>query len=270
MAPSTKRYRVWLEQAYYDIEAAKKSFHHKFYEWTCYQSVQATEKILKAVIVHAGWSPPRTHKLGVLVSIANRAHKHFEKVKFNFRKLEAYTFISRYPFVYPDQKNNTPHELIRKEDGSTSLEIAIDVYTKVNEFLNQESEYPTEMINIDDFYFTPEEVDARIKDVVFKITTSEKLDVHNIILFGSFAREQGRPRTTTMDIIVVAETDMDFIDRIAYVRELTKGSEPIIEPLVYTPKEFDYMLNEEGEGFLESAIGEGKTIWEKQNGNSIQ
>lgn len=259
------RYKVWIQQAYYDIEAGKESFESKNYEWACYQAVQATEKTLKSVLIHAGWNPPMTHKLGVLVSLCNRANKVFQNIKFNFRKLEAYTFISRYPFVYPGQKNITPHEFITKQDAEVCLEIAQDVFSKIQDFFKQRTDYPTEIIDINAFYFTGAEVDQRIQEVKTQLSSADQLDIQKIILFGSFARDKTRPKTTTMDLIViVAETEMNFIDRIAYIRELTHAGEPIIEPLVYTQKEFDYLVEEEGEGFLESAIGEGKVIYQKQ------
>ena len=257
------RYKIWLQQGYYDVEAAKNSFSKGHYEWTCYQSVQATEKILKAVLVHAGWSPPMTHKLGVLVSLCNKANKYFPDVKLHFRKLEAYTFVSRYPFVYPGQKNITPHDYITKQDGETCLEIAENVFNKVHEFLNDRATYPGEIINIDEYYFTAKEVQDRIDQVIRILSTAEEIKVNKLLLFGSFAREKTRPKTSTMDLIVIGETQLPFIDRIAYVRELTGGDEPIVEPLVYTEKEFDYMLNEEGEGYLESAIAEGRVIYKR-------
>lgn len=258
------RYKIWLQQGYYDIQAAKHSFENQSYEWTCYQSVQATEKILKAVLVHAGWSPPKTHKLGVLVSLCNRANKVFLNVKLNFRKLEAYTFISRYPFVYPDQKQITPHEYINKNDGEVCLAIAKEVFSKVQGFLSEKIDYPTEIINIEDFYFTAQEVETRLKEVVDEITQGKEIQASKIILFGTFAREKNRPKTSTLDLIVVGETNLNFIERIENIRELTKGGEPIVEPLVYTAEEFNYMLNDNAEGFLESAIREGKVIWEKK------
>lgn len=262
-AGEESRYRVWLQQGFYDVSAAKNSFQDGHYEWACYQSVQATEKILKAVIVHAGWTPPQTHKLGVLVSLCNRANKVFVNVKLNFRKLEAYTFVSRYPFVYPSQKNITPHEFITKQDAEACLEIADDVFHKVNDFLSKGMQYPTEFININDFYFTAQEVESRLTEVVSLVSQADKIIVDKIILFGGFAREKTRPRTSTMDLIIVGKTELNFVERLEYIRDLTKGGEPIVEPLVYTPEEFDFMLVEEGEGFLESAIAEGKELYKR-------
>lgn len=261
---TSERYRIWLLQSQYDLKAAAESINDKFYEWSCYQSVQAVEKALKSVIIHAGWRSPKTHKLGVLLSMCNRANERFKRVKFNFRKIEVYTFISRYPFIYPGE-NNAPHDLINENDARTCFDIATSMISKVEEFLQHNT--PTYQdkgeIDLENYYFTPEEVDQRIQGIIQELTLDLKLKVEKIVLFGSFAREKLHPRTSTMDLLIVAQTDIPFIERIQYVRELTKDEEPIIEPLVYTPQEFDYMLKDEREGYVESAIDEGKVVYDK-------
>lgn len=261
---TSERYRIWLLQSQYDLKAASESINDKFYEWSCYQSVQAVEKALKSVIIHAGWRSPKTHKLGVLLSMCNRANERFKEVKFNFRKIEVYTFISRYPFIYPGE-NNAPHDLINENDARTCFDIATSMISKVEEFLQHNT--PTYQdkgeIDLENYYFTPEEVDQRIQGIIQELTLDLKLKVEKIVLFGSFAREKLHPRTSTMDLLIVAQTDIPFIERIQYVRELTKDEEPIIEPLVYTPQEFDYMLKDEREGYVESAIDEGKVVYDK-------
>jgi HEPN domain-containing protein/predicted nucleotidyltransferase len=259
----SQRFNIWLEQAAYDLQAADILFEQKRYEWVCYLCIQSVEKTFKSIIVHAGYRPPKTHKLGVLLSMGNRANKNLIDVKFNFRKIESYTFISRYPFVIPGE-NKTPHEYVRKEDAETCLKIAKEVAEQVQVFLlGQNVVLQNREMETSDFYYTKEEVNSRIEMVEKAILASDMLDVERIILYGSFARDNNRPRSATMDLLVIAETQLEFIDRIEYVRKVTKGAEPIVEALVYTPKEFKYMLEEEGEGYLESAIDEGRVIWEK-------
>jgi HEPN domain-containing protein/predicted nucleotidyltransferase len=256
-----RRYKVWLSQSEYDLKAAKDSFNAGNYEWACYQSIQSVEKILKSVIVHSGYKPPKTHKLSILISMSNRANKLFQNVKFSFRKIEGYTFISRYPFVLPGQ-NQIPHENITKNDAEACIRIAEDIQNKVDNFLRENKPTEGKDIEMQDYYFTREEVETRIKEVIEKLLKTEKLNVKKVLLFGSFAREKERPRSTTMDILVVADTELSFVERIQHVRMTTKGSEPIIEPIVYTPDEFKMMLEDEGEGFLESAIQEGVTLYD--------
>ena len=259
---SKERFRVWLMQAKYDLEAAKNSIDDKSYEWACYQSVQSVEKVLKAVLIHAGWRPPKIHKIGVLLSMCNHANKAFFDVKLNYRKVEGYTFISRYPFILP-REELTPHDLIKKEDAETCLKLASDIYSKIDEFLQKNIFVQGDSIDLEKYYYTVEEVKTRINELIKDLKNCDKLDVNKIILFGSFARENTRPKSSTMDILVVANTGMDFIERIQYIKDLTKGGEPIIEPLVYTPEEFTKMTGDQAEGFLESAIEEGRVIYEK-------
>lgn len=256
------RYYVWLEQSKYDLQAAQTSFDVGSYEWTCYQSLQSVEKCIKAVIVHAGFRPPKVHKLGVLMGMANSANPNFKNISLKFRKIESYTFISRYPFVIPGQ-SQTPHELINKEDGETCLNIARDVYATITAFIQQNTSHADKDLILDEYYFKGDEVQTRINTVIEELNKSEKLEIVKIILFGGFAREYSRPKTSTMDILIVADTELSFIERIQYVREITRGGEPIIEPLIYTPSEFKELVEEEGEGFLESALDEGKVLWER-------
>lgn len=259
----SRRYHIWLDQAKFDLDAAQVSLDAGFFEWACYQSVQSVEKCLKAVLVHAGWRPPKTHKLGALLSMCNYANEFFVEVRLNYRKVEAYTFISRYPFVYPNQ-DIAPHDLITKDDALTCITLAQDLHIEVHSFLDKNIIKARKPVALKDYYFTAEDIQKRITEVVDVLQTDAQLRVEKIILFGSFARESTRPKTSTMDLIIIARTALSFIERIKYVREITRGGEPIIEPLIYTPHEFDVLLNEEGEGFIESAIDEGKVIFEKR------
>lgn len=130
----SKRYKVWLEQAHFDLEAAKTSRDGTFFEWACFQSEQAVEKALKAVLVHAGWRPPKMHKLAVLMSYCNNANKKFRKTKFEFRDLEAFTFVSRYPFLIPGE-NLSPHKFIKLEDAEKCISQAEAFLKKIRNLL---------------------------------------------------------------------------------------------------------------------------------------
>ncbi|MDQ7020341.1 MAG: HEPN domain-containing protein [Candidatus Dojkabacteria bacterium] len=187
---SLNRFKVWLEQAKYDLEIARISHDSGYYEWACYQSIQSVEKLVKSVIVHSGYRPPRIHKLGVLLSIANRANKAFENVKLNFRKVESFTFISRYPFIIPGQ-NNTPHEMISADDSKLCIRLATDIFEEIQVFLKgQKIRTPNgESIEMQDYYFTQDEIDTRLTQIESLPEICEKLDIKKIILFGSFSRE---------------------------------------------------------------------------------
>ncbi len=81
-----------------------------------------------------------------------------------------------------------------------------------------------------------------------------------IIMFGSFARgdfHQG----SDLDLIIVKNVRMRFVDRIEEVLKFWPGGIPV-EPLVYTEKEISSMLAR-GNGFIECALKEGKVVYER-------
>lgn len=101
----------------------------------------------------------------------------------------------------------------------------------------------------------------RISDCVNKL--KEAFSPKEIILFGSIARGEYAPNKT-MDLIIVAETELRFFERIKKALRACKGGKPLIEPLVYTPREID-LLRSQGEGFIEDAMEEGVVLF-KQKG----
>jgi hypothetical protein len=86
------------------------------------------------------------------------------------------------------------------------------------------------------------------------------LKPEKIILFGSYARGEDDDHGT-MDFLIIAKTKLKFFERIKKVLEACSGGFPSVEPLVYTPQEFDRLLKQ-GEGFLEDAVEEGIIIYE--------
>jgi HEPN domain-containing protein/predicted nucleotidyltransferase len=253
------RHIVWFRQGEFDLQASKLSLDEGFYEWSTFQAVQAVEKALKSVIVYAGANPPRIHKLQTLMGICNRICPEFKKTKFEFRFLESFTFISRYPFLLPG-RTKTPHEIITRPEAERAYTQAQEFLRKVSIILSHPME-PQEMLLSYDEMFTKEEIENRLEVIKEKLIAV--FDPEKIILFGRFARDEQVSRLSTMDILVIAKTDSSFIERIFKARKSTKEGTPIIEPLVYTPEEFNLMVDDEGESFLETALKEGRVIYEK-------
>jgi len=100
----------------------------------------------------------------------------------------------------------------------------------------------------------------RIDDCVQNLVKA--FNPEKVILFGSFARGEMRERGT-LDLIIITETEERFFDRIKKALEACKGGFPSIEPIVYTPEEFDLLLSQ-GEGFLEDALEEGIVLYDKE------
>lgn len=253
-----ERYKVWLKQAEYDLQAANLSFEHHFFEWATYQAEQAVEKALKAMLVHNGWKAPRIHKLQILIGMANQASPKFKQTKFDFKHLESFTFISRYPFLLPGF-DQAPHDQITSADSSRALEQANGLLKIIDGILKQPAEAGKPEKDIEAVY-SEDAVQSRIQQI--KEILVREFDPEKLILFGSYARKDYVP--STIDIMVIAETKLPFIERIIAARTATKGSLPVIEPLVYTPKEFEIMT-EGGDSFMENVLHEGRVIYEKKN-----
>ena len=130
----TTRYRVWLKQSNFDLDAARNSYSSGYNEWACFQSEQCIEKALKAILVKAGFRPPKIHRISVLMSLCNRFSENFRNTKFEFRDIESFTFISRYPFLIPGE-NSSPHEYITSEDAKTCIDQAHQFLEKVQNLL---------------------------------------------------------------------------------------------------------------------------------------
>lgn len=123
------RYKVWIKQAEFDLEAARLSFGNSFFEWTCFQSEQSAEKALKAIMVFCGYRPPKLHKLSILYRIVKQLRPEISNLK--MESLQAYTFVSRYPFIIPGD-NLTPHEFMTNEHAAECLSEAQAVLSLVH------------------------------------------------------------------------------------------------------------------------------------------
>ncbi len=85
-------------------------------------------------------------------------------------------------------------------------------------------------------------------------------DPEKIILFGSTARGD-TDAYSDIDLIVIKGTDKRFVQRL--VEAGSYLSLPArVDIFVYTPEEFESMIEEENP-FIQGALKDGKTIYEK-------
>ena len=92
-------------------------------------------------------------------------------------------------------------------------------------------------------------------------TQLEGKPVERAFLFGS--RAVGREdRYSDTDLILVADSQRPFPERFKDFRELLFKIPPPVDLLVYTPSEFERLLQEEN-GFLSGAVREGLVVYEK-------
>ncbi len=82
-----------------------------------------------------------------------------------------------------------------------------------------------------------------------------------VILFGSFARGDYHAGSD-VDLLIIKDTGPPFLERTADVLRLCQ-SRLALEPLVYTPAEFEQMLRQRNP-FILQVITEGRVIYEQQ------
>jgi HEPN domain-containing protein len=129
------RFKVWLSQAQYDLEAARINAESGYHEWACFMAEQSAEKALKSVLVYHGRSAPKLHKLGVLIGLTKNAEPKFRGIHIDIAELQSYTFNARYPFLIPGNFE-TPHDYITKEDAEICIKQAQVILDLILEFLN--------------------------------------------------------------------------------------------------------------------------------------
>lgn len=86
-----------------------------------------------------------------------------------------------------------------------------------------------------------------------------ELNPRQIILFGSFATGDIN-EGSDIDILVIADFQLSFLDRIKLLLELNRFDLPI-EPIGYTAEEFDRM-RQAGNSFISRAVEEGKIMYQ--------
>jgi len=93
------------------------------------------------------------------------------------------------------------------------------------------------------------------------VTRLRKLDPERVILFGSFARGDFH-EGSDIDLVVVLDTELRFIDRIGEVLATVDATDFDVEPHVYTPVEYE-RLKQERAVLVEAAEREGKVLYER-------
>jgi HEPN domain-containing protein len=112
--------KEWLRRARSSLALARKRDDELIaLEDLCFQAQQATEKALKAYLVHCGSAPPRTHDLVVLV----KAIEQFLQLPETIRQaviLNDYSVQTRYPGDY------TPVSIEEYDEAVTVAEACLE------------------------------------------------------------------------------------------------------------------------------------------------
>ena len=100
-------------------------------------------------------------------------------------------------------------------------------------------------------------LESSLKSIITQL--SEIPEIQKVISFGSYAQGR-RDLFTDIDLIVIMDTEKDFLQRTGYLYQLLQRNVDM-DLLVYTPHEFQEMQER---GFLHNAIENGQVIYEKQ------
>ncbi|MCW3133082.1 MAG: nucleotidyltransferase domain-containing protein [Methanophagales archaeon] len=83
-----------------------------------------------------------------------------------------------------------------------------------------------------------------------------------IILFGSYARDEA-DEYSDLDFVVVKKTAKRFLERLIEVAKLIDNDLGNVDVFVYTPEEFERMIEWENP-FIERVLKEGRVLYEKK------
>lgn len=101
------------------------------------------------------------------------------------------------------------------------------------------------------------------RDLVVK-----ELKPHAVVLFGSFAKGEIN-EGSDVDIMVIADFKESFLDRIKVLLDLNEAVKLPLEPVGYSPEEFQGM-NETGNRFIQEVLTTGKVLYGKVPGDAGQ
>jgi predicted nucleotidyltransferase len=92
----------------------------------------------------------------------------------------------------------------------------------------------------------------------YKNLLTKKLRPKAVILFGSFAKGDIN-EGSDVDIMVIADFKEGFLDRIKLLLDLNDELKLPLEPVGYTPEEFQKM-QEEGNRFIQEVLNGGRVL----------
>jgi len=102
------------------------------------------------------------------------------------------------------------------------------------------------------------EIERELEDWVGRIVSEMRPE--KVILFGSAARDEAG-EASDIDLVVIAEAEGSFFDRIGRAMDLYRGDREI-NALVYTPAEWQRMLAEK-RPFAVTVVREGRVLFER-------
>ena len=122
----------WLRFAEEDLQMAQLAASQKIYNQVCFHSQRSVEKALKALLVEQGQSPPRTHRLGDLLTLLD--NEPFTS-NLEIQLLDRFYIPTRYPDALP---GSLPEGLPGKKDAEEAYATARDTLSIIKGLVEEE------------------------------------------------------------------------------------------------------------------------------------
>lgn len=90
----------------------------------------------------------------------------------------------------------------------------------------------------------------------------KRYEPEQIIAFGSYIRGEA-DEYSDFDFVIIKRTDKRFLERLIEVGELIDRDLGKVDVFVYTPEEFQTMIEWENP-FIERVLKEGRVVYEKK------
>ncbi|MEM2047602.1 MAG: HEPN domain-containing protein [Candidatus Jordarchaeales archaeon] len=126
----------WMKQAEKDVISAKNSIRSGDYEWACFQSQQAAEKALKAVLYFRGFRKVLTHSVFELLrKVENVFGVRLEELSWAAKVLDSTYISSRYPNAIAGSL--APFEYYGKEDAEKCVSYAESILREAKKLIEK-------------------------------------------------------------------------------------------------------------------------------------
>jgi HEPN domain-containing protein len=92
--------REWIDKAEADFATAQRELKvttHPNYDGVCFHAQQGVEKLMKALLIHCGVTPPKTHRLHTLDELLRPVCPDWSADKESLRLLSQAAIDFRYP-----------------------------------------------------------------------------------------------------------------------------------------------------------------------------
>mgnify|MGYP006302488475 CR=1 FL=1 len=122
---------AWMKFAHEDLKVAKLVWKEQLYNQVCFHAQQCVEKSFKALLVHRGQVPPKTHRLATLISLVGspKVQEFSSRVKL----LDQIYIPTRYPDAIP---GTLPEDVPNKAQAADALEMAQEIFELVMEVVS--------------------------------------------------------------------------------------------------------------------------------------